>query len=72
MDKEGKKIPLKDDLAVISIFSEAWEADNVYTFLQAVLSQDSLWGEDLSSYVSLTDELAEKIDYQSHELFMKK
>ncbi|TVP51407.1 MAG: tagaturonate reductase [Mongoliibacter sp.] len=72
MDKEGKKIPLKDDLVVISIFSEAWEADNVYTFLQAVLSQDSLWGEDLSFYASLTDELAEKIDYQSHKSFMKK
>jgi len=62
-DWQGETIPLKDDAQVLAWFKQQWdESDSLETLVNAVLQNDSLWGQDLSLIDGLVDQVTENID----------
>jgi tagaturonate reductase len=52
----GKPIPLNDDAAITTWFHDQWQsAPDMHTLAINVLSNDSLWGQDLTRLDGLVD-----------------
>lgn len=64
---EGQSIDIKDNAETIDVFSDAWarfdtQEINASELVQAVLSQTSIWGEDLTQIPSLSKKVAKYLD----------
>jgi len=60
---QGTPIPLNDDAAIISWFQEQWQsAPDTRTLVERVLSNQTLWGQDLSQLDGLIDSLTIYLD----------
>lgn len=70
---KGDVIDLKDDADILAFFNERWEneADDIPTLVHKVLSNQSFWGEDLTSYEGVEETVCDYLqriqsnDYQS-------
>ncbi|SIS67276.1 tagaturonate reductase [Zobellia uliginosa] len=62
----GETINLNDDKAVLAFFASAWKkvddgTSNLSDFVETVLKNDAIWGEDLTQIQGLTNCIAENI-----------
>ena len=54
---QGEAIPLSDDPAVIDRFKQRWDTNDIEDVVTAVLQDEALWHENLSSIVGLHERL---------------
>lgn len=59
--RDGKSYPIKDEQSVLQFFSEASILSN-RDYAEAVLSQSSFFGEDLTVYEGLIDQIVSYLD----------
>ncbi len=45
----GENMPLNDDDQVISFFTKAWEEENLEKAVEIILSNEEIWGQDLTT-----------------------
>lgn len=56
----AQRIPIRDDETVVSFFKEAWDMHNTERTVDRILSNEALWGMNLSQKVVLSDFVKEK------------
>lgn len=60
---QGETITLKDDAAILAWFDEQWKnCASTSDLMTAVLSNEALWGQDLSQISSLLERLVDYVD----------
>lgn len=57
----GEALPVRDTEEVLAFFQQAWQNDDIETFVATVLSNTSLWNNDLSEIKGLSGELKENL-----------
>ena len=57
----GEELPVRDTEEVLAFFQQAWQNDDIETFIATVLSNTSLWNNDLSEIKGLSGELKENL-----------
>ncbi|PRX56285.1 tagaturonate reductase [Flagellimonas meridianipacifica] len=57
----SEKIPIKDNESYITFFQEVWDLDNIELMVNTILSNKSLWDQELNREVLLSDFLKEEI-----------
>ena len=57
----GEALPVRDTEEVLAFFQQAWQNDDIETFIATVLSNTSLWNNDLSEIKGLSGELKENL-----------
>src|SRR5690554_2232272 len=57
----GEELPVRDTEEVLAFFQQAWQNDDIGTFVATVLSNTSLWNNDLSEIKGLSGELKENL-----------
>ncbi len=57
----SQKIPIMDDITVISFFKEAWGIKDTGLVVGKILSNETLWGVNLDKKVLLSDFIKEKV-----------
>lgn len=58
---KGASIPVNDTPEVMELFEKAWQISDPYELVPNVLSNISLWGEDLNLYPGLPGQVIEEI-----------
>lgn len=56
-DRNGTKITLKDDAAVLDFFKEVWSSNNIVEVAEKTLSNTGFWGTDLTEIDGLQEEV---------------
>ncbi|WP_373523080.1 tagaturonate reductase [Aquiflexum sp.] len=60
--KSGQgNIPLKDDAHVLEFFKKVWQEEDLSVIVSETLSRTDFWGEDLSQYKGLEEEVLVKL-----------
>lgn len=57
-ERNGKPIALKDNQQVLDFFKTQWESNDYDTIVKNVISNTSFWGEDLSRYTGLKEQVS--------------
>ena len=57
-DRNGVKIPLKDDKSVLDFFAAQWVALDVKAIAKATLQNVDFWGQDLTQFNGLLEEVS--------------
>jgi len=57
----GEMLPVKDEKAVMEIFSQAWSKNSIEDTLTIILSNESLWGQNLDLLPGLKNEVLKSI-----------
>ncbi len=58
----GQDLPVQDDPAIIALIQRCWsEAEDNATAIRALLSQEELWGQDLSAQPGLSEALCDSV-----------
>ena len=58
---KGEMLPVKDEKAVMEIFSQAWSKNSIEDTLTIILSNESLWGQNLDLLPGLKNEVLKSI-----------
>ncbi|MBY5952650.1 tagaturonate reductase [Algoriphagus marincola] len=57
-----QKIPLNDDPEILTLFEELWKNNSEKELVQKVISEEKLWGENLSLYQGLSESLENALE----------
>ncbi len=61
---QGEHIPLTDSPVILEVFAQAWSKNTLTETIQVILSNTTLWDQDLT----LVDGLAEEVLHHLHQL----
>jgi tagaturonate reductase len=59
---QGEKMPVKDDDSVMVFMKQAWEQPTIKHAIDVILSNSSLWGEDLTMVRGLSERISKAVD----------
>ena len=60
-DRNGTKINLKDDTAVLDFFKNVWKNNNIDEVVEKTLSNTDFWGTDLTKFDGLQEEVTKHL-----------
>ena len=59
---KGEVLPVNDSAEVMSFFNKVWTVNNPQERIEQILSNTSLWGQDLTSITGMTNHLQESVE----------
>jgi tagaturonate reductase len=60
---KGKSLPVNDSPVVSAFFAKTWQSHNLNEVATQVLSQEELWGKDLTQSEGLTQQVIDGLNY---------
>ncbi|GAB1855918.1 tagaturonate reductase [Flavobacteriaceae bacterium MHTCC 0001] len=60
-ERNGESIPLKDDQSALDFFKAQWATNDIPAIAKATLKNTDFWGEDLTQYEGLEQEVAKSL-----------